>query len=68
MTDADLAAWNAHFARVNAMSDEEVGTLIHADKCPYEPEHLRGVPLGMHHCPLCGEMVVAALPHPRKPL
>lgn len=32
-------------------------------KCTYNPEPLKGVPLGMHHCPECGCMVIAALPH-----
>ena len=32
--------------------------------CAYDPEALRGLPLGMFHCPLCGEMVVAGCPHP----
>lgn len=32
--------------------------------CPYDPRPLRNVPLGMFHCPLCDEMVVAGLPHP----
>jgi hypothetical protein len=31
--------------------------------CKYKPELLVGVPLGMFHCPECGEMVVAGLPH-----
>ena len=32
--------------------------------CPYEPEHLIGVPLGMFHCEVCGIMIVAGMPHP----
>jgi hypothetical protein len=34
------------------------------NQCPYKPEELKGLPLGMHHCPICLQMVVAGLPHP----
>jgi hypothetical protein len=27
------------------------------------PEYI-GVPIGMFHCPECGEMVLAGVPHP----
>lgn len=30
---------------------------------PWEPQQLRGVPLGQYHCRYCGEMVVAGMPH-----
>ena len=30
---------------------------------PWEPQQLRGVPLGQYHCPYCGAMVVAGVPH-----
>ena len=33
-------------------------------KCPFDPSPLLGVPLGMFHCPACGEMVIAGIPHP----
>lgn len=33
-------------------------------KCTYHPEKLIGVPLGQHHCPNCGMMVVAGFRHP----
>lgn len=32
--------------------------------CPYKPELLKGLPLGMFHCPICLNMVIAGLPHP----
>jgi hypothetical protein len=35
----------------------------HLPPCGYKPEELVGVPLGMHHCPECGTMVVAGCPH-----
>lgn len=32
-------------------------------KCPFTPETVEG-PIGMFHCPECGEMVLAGYPHP----
>ena len=32
--------------------------------CTYDPSPLKGVPIGMFHCPECGEMVVAGMEHP----
>ena len=49
--------------RVNKLSDEQLKDLIKNKQCPYEPEHLVGEPTGMFHCPVCGEMVIASLPH-----
>jgi hypothetical protein len=31
--------------------------------CEEKPERLRGVPIGMYHCPDCGAMVLAGVPH-----
>lgn len=33
-------------------------------ECPYKPEELHG-PIGQHHCPICGIMVVAGMYHPK---
>lgn len=33
-------------------------------KCPHDPLSLLGKPIGMYHCPECGEMVVAGEEHP----
>ena len=34
-------------------------------QCPHDPkEYGKGLPLGMYHCPICGVMVVAGVPHP----
>ena len=33
-------------------------------KCPYDPAAMKGFPMGMFHCPECGQMVVAGMPHP----
>ncbi len=31
--------------------------------CPYDPEPLKGKPMGMFHCPTCGCMIIAGWPH-----
>ena len=33
-------------------------------KCPYNPVEMAGKPIGMYHCPECGEMVIAGVGHP----
>lgn len=33
-------------------------------RCAEKPEHLQGLPIGMYHCPECGVMLIAGLPHP----
>lgn len=37
--------------------------------CPEQPILLSGMPIGQYHCPVCGMMVMAAMPHlsPTKP-
>jgi len=32
--------------------------------CTFDPKILKGQPIGMFHCPECGEMVVAGIDHP----
>jgi len=32
--------------------------------CKEKPELLAGAPLGQYHCPDCGAMVMAGIPHP----
>jgi hypothetical protein len=34
------------------------------DRCHFDPRSLKGLPIGMLHCPECGEMVMAGLEHP----
>lgn len=48
----------------NSLSDDQLFEMFKSGKCPREPEHLIGVPLGMFHCEVCGIMVVAGFPHP----
>ena len=31
--------------------------------CTHDPRELAGQPIGMYHCPDCGEMVVAGMEH-----
>ena len=33
-------------------------------KCEEKPELLIGQPIGQYHCPDCGAMVIAGIPHP----
>jgi hypothetical protein len=37
--------------------------------CPEQPLLLTGMPIGQYHCPVCGMMLLAAMPHisPRRP-
>lgn len=37
---------------------------VFAARCAEKPELLIGQPLGQYHCPDCGAMVLAGLPHP----
>ncbi|MHB1098914.1 MAG: hypothetical protein ACYCZR_05095 [Burkholderiales bacterium] len=32
--------------------------------CTYDPKVMAGKPIGMFHCPDCGEMVLAGVDHP----
>jgi predicted RNA-binding Zn-ribbon protein involved in translation (DUF1610 family) len=32
--------------------------------CTYDPKEMAGKPIGMFHCPECGEMVLAGMDHP----
>lgn len=40
------------------------GAGIPEPRCSYDPTLEKGQPIGMFHCPQCGEMVVAGFPHP----
>ena len=65
MSEENFVRMNQNAVRIDEMSPDDVERLIQAGQCPYEPEHLVGVPLGMFHCPLCGDMVLAGCQHPR---
>lgn len=66
MSPENQLAYGSMVQRCNALTQAEVDALIALDACPYEPEWLVGVPLGMFHCPLCGDMVLAGVPHVRR--
>jgi len=48
----------------NSLTDEQLFEMFKEGKCPREPEHMIGVPIGMYHCEVCGIMVLAGCPHP----
>ncbi len=33
--------------------------------CTHDPRLYKGYPVGMYHCPECGEMVVSGVEHPQ---
>lgn len=37
---------------------------VWAGPCTYDPRKLKDLPMGMFHCPECGEMVLAGVEHP----
>lgn len=38
-----------------------------AFRCPENPARLRGLPIGMYHCPFCGCMTIAGIDaHPHE--
>lgn len=51
--------WIKSEADFERMLDETIA----AGRCPYNPEPLKHLPIGMRHCPWCGSMVVAGMPH-----
>jgi hypothetical protein len=65
MKEEDTTKYNEMVQRVNSLMNEELIKLVESDQCPFEPEHLKEVPLGMFHCPICEKMVVAGISHPR---
>jgi hypothetical protein len=56
--------YRQHMRKLRAMPFAKIaGRIIATRVCPYRPELLKGYPLGMHHCPACGMMVVAGIEH-----
>lgn len=53
----------AHTDEVDDVLKETAHTLCDDLTCDYDPSDVTG-PIGMFHCPQCGEMVVAGQPHP----
>lgn len=46
-------------------SDVDLPLNENGEPCPwpYDPQQLVGAPLGQYHCPYCGAMVLAGMPH-----
>ena len=42
----------------------DVNIEVFPANCEEKPEELRDTPIGMYHCPDCGAMILAGLPHP----
>lgn len=42
---------------------ELVSEMLPPMVCPEEPERLKGAPMGQYHCPWCGCMQLAGVPH-----
>lgn len=42
----------------------DTGVDLFPANCAEKPELLKGEPLGMYHCPDCGAMLLAGIPHP----
>lgn len=71
MTDLKTVHWTeippdeANQAIENGLFDIEypMGELGEPCPWPWEPQQLKGAPLGMYHCPYCGTMVVAGTEH-----
>lgn len=50
-----------------ALEDEDLKLPVNefGERCPWpwEPQQLVGAPMGQYHCPYCGAMCVAGIPH-----
>lgn len=59
--------WNQKIKNINFLLEREpqiISDMLTRGECPMPIELLKGIPLGMFHCELCGTMVVAGIPHP----
>lgn len=59
---AEASVWLQHPALDAAMQDKVLGAVWDTLVCPFDPRDLGGI--GMFHCHLCGQMVVAGSEHP----
>lgn len=55
--------YNKAIENINKWSPQELYRQLKTGKCPNPVHLLIGVPLGMYHCELCGNMVVAGCGH-----
>lgn len=42
----------------------DAAPVLYPTNCNERPEALLNAPIGMYHCPDCGAMVLAGVPHP----
>lgn len=63
MTQENLKKYNAKINEINNIPRDNLRKLIENGQCPYPSEFLLDVPMGMFHCPLCLDMIVAGLKH-----
>ena len=62
----DIEPRDATDLNLAVRTDIEAPLNEEGERCPWpwEPQQLIGVPLGQYHCPYCGAMVIAGVPHP----
>lgn len=61
--DRDAARREIAWLRRLEAPEEPLPILARVEWCPYRPEALAGAPMGQHHCPSCGCMVIAGMRH-----
>jgi hypothetical protein len=61
----DIAPADAAGLDLSVRTDIEAPLNEAGERCPWpwEPQQLIGAPMGQYHCPYCGAMVLAGLPH-----
>ena len=72
MADAVTRSWRdiapADAVDIDLSTDLSIDAPLNesGERCPWpwEPQQLKGLPLGQYHCEFCGAMVVAGIPHP----
>ena len=43
---------------------EAMNQPVNPNNCKHDPTTMKGQPIGMYHCPECGDMVLAGCSHP----
>ena len=64
--DIEPAVADAEHINLSVRLDITAPLNENGERCPWpwEPQQLKGVPMGMYHCPYCGAMCVAGMMHP----
>lgn len=67
MSWTDFTPEQAVAAKLNLSERLDIAAPLNenGERCPWpwEPQQLVGVPMGQYHCPYCGAMVIAGIPH-----